>query len=213
MLKTKSGALVDQIEALLTGSTGAGENVIVALSWPQTVASLPAILIDPVYTEHRESLGRNAPQFTTVTTIKIHARVTSPDGPDNSGAQAVQDALETLKSQIERNLINAYPLMLQIQQFPAIDTEFDISADAKQPVGELTMTIAMEFYEGPEDFAPIDTAPLTNIKIYTDLQNVFDALGTYVGLTPFPQSVVPAPRTSGPDGRLEGGGVDIVLPQ
>jgi hypothetical protein len=66
----------------------------------------------------------------------------------------------------------------------------------------------MRFREGPEDFVntEADAVPIKEMSVSTDLINVFDRLGTYSG-TLFPNSVVAAPRASGPDGRLEGGGL------
>ena len=48
-------------------------------------------------------------------------------------------------------------------------------------------------------------------QIHLDTTTPFDASGTYPN-PPFPDAVQPAPRTSGPDGRAEGG-LDIQLPQ
>lgn len=208
-MKTKSGELVDLLTAILTSSTNAGSQVFKARTWPLKLAAVPALMIDPVYIERKESTGRAAPEFDVTTMVKIRGRVTSPAGLDDAGADICEDALEALKSQIERALINAYPVMLTIERFASIETEFTVTSEAAQNVGELQMTVAMEFKEGPEDFAPIDTSTLGEVAVYPDMANVFDPAGTYTGQHPFPGAVQPAPRTSGPDGRVEGGGLLI----
>lgn len=204
--QTNSGKLVQLLQTLLLASTDAGAQVFVARTWPSKLSALPAIIVDPLYRETKTSLGKNAPQFDTVTTITVRGRVTAAAGPDDEGGLTCAEALETLKWQIERTLINAYPVMLTIEQFVRVDAEFTLSTDGLQNVGELAMAIAMGFYEGPEDFAPIDTSTLEEVAVYSDLVNVFDPQGTY-SQTPFP--AVPAPRTTGPDGRIEGGGLLI----
>lgn len=208
MAKSKSGILVDTVEASLKGSTGAGDQVFIARTWPLSLSALPAIMVDPIYRERKQSLGRNAPQFTTITTIQVRGRVTSPAGPDDAGALACAEGLETLKNQIERTVINAAPIMSQIQQFTEIDIEFLLNSEGKQNIGELQMSMSMEFYEGPDDFAPIDADELERVTVYTDLINVASPTNTFND-TPFPDGNVPAPRDHGPDGRVEGGGLLI----
>jgi hypothetical protein len=206
--KTYSARLIDIIEQLLIDGTSAGGSVYRSRTWPLTIAKLPAILLNSVYIENRESTGNAAPEFNTTTTITIAGRVSAPGETGDYGADLIVPALERLKREIETTIINAYPLMLDIENFPRISTEFEVSREAKDPVGEVRMTFDMRFREGPEDFVntEADAAPIAEMSISTDLVNIFDPSGTYAG-TLFPQSVVPAPRTHGPDGRLEGGGL------
>lgn len=79
------------------------------------------------------------------------------------------------------------------------------------PMAELLMHIEVEFYQGPEAFFPIVAVPLDSIGLHVDTAQPFDPNGTYAN-PPFPASVHPAPRTSGPDGRDEGA-LNINLPQ
>lgn len=204
--KTKSGELVDQLQTLLLNATIAGVNVFVARTWPVRLGEVPILIVDPIYTEQRQALGNNSPQFSTTTTVRIRGRVTAKADVDDTGALACRDDLELMKFEIERTLINSNDLMTLIENFPAIDTEFAISSEGEQPVGELRMAIAMAFYEGPEDFAPIETTTLEEVNIYPDLTNVFDPDNNYSD-TPF--TADPPPRTSGPDGRIEGGALHI----
>lgn len=208
--KTQSDKLLDVVEGLLVDGTSAGGSVYRSRTWPLKIASLPAILINSVYIEDREATGNAAPEFNTTTTFVVVGRVSAPAAEDDKGADLIVAALQRLKREIETTLINAYPLMLEIENFPRIRTEFQVSPDAKEPVGEVVMTFEMRFREGPEDFVntEADAVPLSQMTLTTDLLNVFDPNGTYGGSL-FPNSVLPAPRTSGPDGRTEGGGLNF----
>jgi len=209
-------------EALKVG-TAAGNNVFAARTWPTWSGSYPIIwLHSPA--EDKESLGRQGgPQFTVTATIRISARVQLKALPKNAAAGAMILALEGLQRQIERALINFPPLMSRLQQFPFIRSEMAESDEGDQNLGELVMDVGMEFYQGPEEFylseaplepSPFDPAaevagvqpiiPLDGLSVTSDLRNVFDPTGTYAD-PPFPDSVTPAPRTVGPDGRPEGG--------
>ncbi len=57
---------------------------------------------------------------------------------------------------------------------------------------------------------PPATVDVTTLTVDTDLTNIFDPTGTYPN-PPFPSAVTPEPRTSGPDGRAEGG-LSFTLP-
>lgn len=191
--------------------TSAGISVFSPRNWTTFKGQYPAIFVTSP-SEDRESLGRHsAQQFTTTSTIKISARVTVPALANDAGAAQAQVALEALKLQIDQALVNNPAITQLIQQIPFMRSEIDVNSDGDQPLGELVMQIGYEFYEGPEDFYPIDGVPLEEITVDADLVNVFDPSGTYAN-PPFPSSVTPAPRTVGPDGRAEGG-LDITLPQ
>lgn len=197
--------------AALSGATDAGTNVFAARDWPTWNGSYPVLYLQtPI--EDKESISRNgAPQFTVTATLRISARVQKPTTTTGTGAAAAVVALETLQRQMEVALINNPALMSQLQQFPFVRTEMKVDDDGDQNLAELVMDVGLEFYQGPEDFYPVATVPLEQITVDADLTNVFDATGTYAN-PPFPQSVEPAPRTSGPDGRTEGG-IDTSLPQ
>lgn len=207
--RSRSGALVERLALLMVGKTDAGGHVTLGRTWPFKVDVLPAIVVNPFYREDRRSLGKSAPQFDTVTTVVLRARTTAKGEADDAGGLALARALERLKRQIERTVVNAYRLMLDIEEFPTITAEFVFSTEGEQNVGELIMTIAMAFPEGPEDFAPYEVDVLDEVRIYPDLASPFDPSGTYTPQHPFESAVEPAPRTSGPDGRLEGGEVRI----
>lgn len=191
--------------------TSAGARVYSPRTWATFKGQYPAIFVTTP-SEDRESLGRHsAQQFTTTATVKIAARLSVPAVASDLGAAQAQVALETLKTQIEQALINNPAITQLIQQIAFLRSEIEVSAEGEQPMAELAMQFGYEFYEGPEDFYPIDGDPLEEITLDADLTNRFDPTGTYAN-PPFPSEVESAPRTSGPDGRAEGG-LDIQLPQ
>lgn len=195
----------------LLGNTNVASSVYTPLDRPTWSGNYPVIFIQTP-SEEKESLGRNgAPQFIVTTTVRIIARVEQPKEANGAGAAKAELALEALQDQIEKSLINYPKLMQQLQQFAWVRVQKEVNGDGEKHLGELLMDFGMEFYQGPEDFYPIETDPLEEITVDADLLNVADPTGTYPN-PPFPDSVTPAPRTSGPDGRSEGG-LDITLPQ
>jgi len=196
--------------AALRGATDAGENVFTAMDWPTWSGSYPLLYLHTP-SEEKESLGRQGgPQFTVTLTLQVSGRVQVANLEDQSGVAEATLQLEALQRQIELALINNPALMSQLQQFPFIRTEMKTDGMGDQNLGEVVMSIGLEFYQGPEDFYPIPTAPLERMTIDLDSPSVFDASGTYPD-PPFPGSVTPAPRAEGPDGRSEGG-LDITFP-
>lgn len=191
----------------LQGTTSAGTNVFSVLDWPTWNGSYPCLYIHTPE-EDKESLGRaGAPQFTVTATLTVEGRFQAPAGTSNApfdaGAAVVEAALFNLAKQIEQALINYGPLMALLQQYPFIRTRMNLTAEGEQHLGNLVTQIGLEFYQGPEDFYQAPTTAVGEITVTTDLTNLFDKTATYPN-PPFPSSVIPAPRTTGPDGRAEG---------
>jgi len=208
---TTANQLQDDIVAVLTGATAAGDQVYSPRDWPTTPPETPILMVQsPI--ERKESLGRSsAQQFTTTITIRVVGRLTSKASTGDAGAVAVLAALGVLQDQIERAVINSYDLTRRIQQIAAVDVKNGVSSAAELHLGELVMDFHLETYEGPENFAPIPGTPIDEMAIYGDLVNVFSPHNTFTG-TPFDSAATPAPRTEGPDGRDEGA-LLITLPQ
>jgi hypothetical protein len=217
---TTTASLMDAVVAALRGATQAQNRVFAPRDWPTFDGVYPAILVQAVR-ERKESLGRNVPQFTVTSTLRITGRVSQPAGATaaglplgaqgaDAGAIAIEDALWSFQREIETAVINAYGVTILVQQFPSIEAQIMVSAEGKNHLGEVAIDLGLEFYQGPEDFAPPNAIPVTQLGLVTDLTNVFDPSGTYA--SEFPAAVTPAPRTTGPDGRTEGG-VLATLPQ
>ena len=188
----------------LVGNTLAGQNVFSAKTWPTWSGQYPVLYLHTPK-ERKESLGPNAPQFTVTTTLRISARVRKQPTADGVGAERATEDLEQMYLQIQKALINNPALMRSLQQFPFIDMEMDLDGmSSDSDVGEMVVDVGMEFYQGPEDFYPIELDDLEQVAMTVDAVNVVDKTGTYPD-PPFPNAVTPAPRTEGPDGRAEGG--------
>lgn len=149
----------------LLAKTDAQERVYSPRDWPTSENFYPALLIQtPV--EVKRSHGRNLPQFTTVTTVQITGRVQALDEEKtNNGAMKAESALECLREQIERAVINSFDLTRQIQQFAQVRSAIGVSASGEGHTAELVMELDIEYYQGPEDFYPPDTEPLEGINV------------------------------------------------
>ncbi|MGO2334296.1 ATP-binding protein [Providencia sp.] len=148
----------------LKGRTAAENRVYSPMDWSTVNADYPCIIVQTPF-DHKKSLGRNVPQFNTVTTVRITGRLEEFDGDDLDGAMKAELALEALREEIERAVINSYELTRQIQQFLEIRSQIDISAGGEGHLAQLLMDLDIEYYQGPEEFYPIDADPLTGIDI------------------------------------------------
>ncbi|WP_228351045.1 ATP-binding protein [Limnobaculum allomyrinae] len=125
----------------------------------------PVILVQtPI--DVKNSLGRNAPQFNTVTTVRFTGRLQELDEEqEDNGAVKAEIALEQLRDQVERAVINSYDLTRQIQQFSQVRSTIDVNAAGEGHIAQLLMEIDIEYYQGPEDFYPIESNPLTGVDV------------------------------------------------
>ncbi|MCU4119302.1 hypothetical protein [Variovorax sp. N23] len=183
--------------------------------WPTPPEKLPALLVNAP-TESKRSLNKGMAAFTTAVSIVIQGQVQSKT------AEGAQDAIEDLVFWVENAILTSYWLTRIIEQFSSVQTEVECKADGSAHLAGFRMTIVAETFESfdatavpPDESAwpPADPtiAPLTSVGIHLDMADPFDATGTYASPA-FPDAVLPAPRTSGPDGRDEGA-LDIQLPQ
>ncbi|ENN8377952.1 ATP-binding protein [Providencia rettgeri] len=148
----------------LKGKTAAENRVYSPMDWSTVNADYPCIIVQTPF-DHKKSLGRNVPQFNTVTTVRVTGRLEEFDGDDLDGAMKAELALEALREEIERAVINSYELTRQIQQFIEIRSQIDISAVGEGHLAQLLMDLDIEYYQGPEEFYPIDADPLIGIDL------------------------------------------------
>jgi hypothetical protein len=165
---TTSADLRSLFVTALQGETSAGLNVYSPFDWPAAPDAYPFILV-LARKERKESLGPNVPEFNVTTTIEIIARVKSSAYQMDVGSVYALAAAEQLKAEIETALINN-PLIWsdpnggqRIEQFSSVDSEINTSSEGEMPIAELNMSIEVKFYQGPEDFFPIPTIPLTQV--------------------------------------------------
>lgn len=153
----------------LTGNTDAGDRVFSPRDLPTTPDQYPILLVQTPF-DHKHSQGRNTPAFTTTTTVRISGRVQEYDGEtENDGAMVAELALEALREQIERTVINSYALTRVIQQYREIRSTIDVSAEGEAHLGQLLYEIDVEYYQGPEDFFPVESTPLDGVDLRIEM--------------------------------------------
>jgi hypothetical protein len=143
--------------------------------------------------EVKISNGRTVPNFTTTFTLRADVRVQDVTMYD------AHTKLKQLVGQIQQAVLTNYALLSVIQQVSHIDCVNSTDSTSEFFVAHANLEFGMEFFELYEPNA----IPLDMVTISVDLQNIFDANGTYIDPL-FPNSANPAPRSLGPDGRLEG---------
>jgi len=144
---------------------------------------------------------------TTTVPLEVIARVSA------NTAEAAQDGIEALALQIELVLLGLVPLLEQLQRIASVTTTTEFSAEGSKYQAGVVMTFECELFEvfEPAVLNPADYPALQGVDVHVDAGRPYDASGIYLA-PPFPDSVAPAPRTSGPDGRDEGT-LQIDLPQ
>ncbi|MBB5408603.1 hypothetical protein HDG34_002540 [Paraburkholderia sp. HC6.4b] len=175
--------------------------------WSAPSDVLPAVIVRTAH-EAKTSFNRGMPQFTTTCSLEVKAVV------EGATAAEAQDAIEWLWYAVENALLLDWSLVRMLQQFPSIESVLDIRAEGARHLAGIAGSFRCEYPEMYDPTAdrpqpapwPIDPpapVPLERVGLHADLTNRADPTGTYPA-PPFPQSVVPAPRTHGPDGRDEG---------
>lgn len=151
-------ALIRQlvIDALKGFPTLARDRVYSLRDMPTKIKEYPLLNVDTPQ-ERKESLGRNAPQYTTTATVIVTGTVASQNYADTV------DQLEALSEQVVRAVVNDPPLYNMIQQITTIDTQLATNSDGADQLGMLMVNFSIEYYEGPEDFHPLETDAFNDI--------------------------------------------------
>lgn len=152
------------VAALKAAATDAGDRVYTPRDWPTFSEDYPVLLVQTPF-DQKHSMGRNAPQFQSVTTVRITGRVEAFDTETNNGALLAEEALETLRLQVEQAVINSYELTRQTQQYKEVRSTINVDASGEGHIGQLTYEIDVEYFQGPEDFFPVATATLEGIDL------------------------------------------------
>jgi hypothetical protein len=174
--------------------------------WNIVPSKLPNIRVR-VPSERKSSSTRSMPTFTTTASLQILATLQAGTADD------AQDQIDALGQLIEAAFFSAQPLVRMCQQFTSVNTEVEVTAEGERHIARMLMTVDCEMFESfdPTEINPADYPALQQLNVHVDMLAPFDPSGTYAN-PPFPDSVTPAPRTSGPDGRDEGR-LQIDLPQ
>lgn len=206
MITVTDTLIQDLIRDAVTGSTAAGANVFTPRTWRTPPAGMPFLMVQSPSETKQNVSGRTGPsEFFTVGRFRVVGRIyIKADVTDSTAAAiAAEAALGVLKRQVEVAVINADPIRRAIQQCVSVESVTDVKSDGGATFGELEMTFSLEYYQGPEDFAPVESNPFEELALYIDLLNIFSPTGNFND-TPFPGSATGSPRTTGPDGRAEG---------
>lgn len=150
---------------ILKGATDAGQSVYSPRDWATWEEDYPDLLVT-LPEEAGESLGRNgAPHFNVVATLRITARVCAATRENDLGAVDALVALERIREQIKAALINHPVLMRQLQQYAGWHAKTEVTANGGNHLGELTIDLDLEFFQGPDDFYQPDATPLTETRM------------------------------------------------
>lgn len=153
----------------LTGTTSAGDRVFSPRDWSTSPDMYPVLLVQTPF-EQKKSQGRNTPAFTTLTTVRITGRVQEYDGDTvDDGAMRAELALESLREQVERAVINSYELTRNIQKYAEVRSTINVDSEGEAHMGQLLFEIDIEHYQGPEDFYPVQSVPLEGMDIAVDM--------------------------------------------
>ncbi|MCH7381374.1 hypothetical protein [Acinetobacter higginsii] len=156
---------------------------------------LPCVLVRTTNEGKASNIKAGLPQFDTGVTIEVLCAVSA------TTAEKAQDTLENFWFVIENILLCSPSIINQVQNVQSVDTLFKVESSGNNHIAAVSAAFV---YEGFEYFeGAINTDVLKSMGIHIDLANVFDPNGTYPN-PPFPDSVAPAPRSHGPDGRDEG---------
>lgn len=160
-----SSRLREMVVNALKGKTAAEDKVYSPRDWPTHTDLFPVILVSAPY-EKKNSLGRNAPQFHTVTTVVVDGRVVAYDTQAGvSGEGEATAAIESLKDEIERYVINNTVIMRNIQQFVSVESQTKVDASGDGHVGQVVIHFNIEYYQGPEEFYPLEAEAIKEINI------------------------------------------------
>lgn len=164
-MTTSLDLLQHAYDAILQANTAAQSRVYKPGDWPTQDGGYPIVKMRLVH-EQRASLGRGgAIEFTTVATIRIAAEVSGFASVDDVGATGVESQLWALKREIEVAIVNSYPLTRLIQNIPTMTSQLAFNSDAATHVAGVQIDLSLEFYEGPESFAPVVSDDLTEVTI------------------------------------------------
>lgn len=112
--------------------------------------------------ETKQSTGRGSIGFTTTATIRFTGKVSAPANIEEPLTSDIEVRLWTLKREIERAIINSYPLFSVVQQLVSVQSQLAYDAAATHLAG-IQSDYTFEFYESAEDFAPLPVDDLTQI--------------------------------------------------
>lgn len=154
--------LLESVQFVLNGRTAAEDRIAIPGDLPTQPDQLPILKVR-IVAESKQSTGRGSIGFTTIVTIRVMGEVSElADIDDDMLVSAVQAKLLALKAQVERAIINSYPLFRIVQQLVSVQTQFAYTANATHLAG-IQSDYAFEIFESADDFAPLDVDDITEM--------------------------------------------------
>lgn len=171
--------------------------------WNTPPEDLPVIMLRSTG-DQKQAVAMAQPNFETTVTLEIEAKL------EGASDEEAQDDIEALGARIEQVLFTDYALSALVQKWASVQTRTGVSSEGRKHVGAFKMLINVELFEEFDAYAEDPAPAFEGANIHVDTAMPFDPTGAYEN-PPFPAAVNPEPRTSGPDGRDEGG-LTITLP-
>ncbi|MCW2521751.1 MAG: putative bacteriophage ATP-binding protein [Frankiales bacterium] len=148
-----------------TGATDAENRVYRPGDWPTQAGQYPHLKMR-VIRETKQSLGRGGPpEFMVVTIVRITGEVSEPADMNDVGATNAEASLWRLARQVEVAVIGSYPLTAMLQHFPSVESQLAYNSEGETHLAGIQIDIAMEFYQGEDDFAPAPVEDLDDVEV------------------------------------------------
>lgn len=195
------------LQLALAADTVFGENLFSPRARPTGTETMPIGMFRPAKARKENTAGRNGPVlFTCKGAFPFVGRLRAAAQAGDAAAAALDAALGIAQRQLEVAIVNAVPLRRLIQAFDTLEVDTNVKREGEWYLGEVILVFHLEYLQDYDDFAQVVTDQITQIATYVDLVNVFspsDDVSNPDEVTLFPGVALPAPRTSGPDGRPE----------
>lgn len=150
-------------QAVLEAQTSAEERVYRPGDWPTQPGQYPIVKMRLV-SETRQSLGCGGPpEFRTIATIRFLGEVSAPAKLDDVGASDAEIALWNLKRQLEVAVIGNFAVTQMTEQTVSVQTQLAFNSEAASHLAGIQMDVSLQFYEGPESFAPEEDFDLAEV--------------------------------------------------
>ncbi len=137
---SRAGLRALAVAGLLGARTLAGRRVYSDHAQPMEIEELPALLV-ATPAERKDTAGLGAPQFSTVMTLAIMARVAGPS------EQATEALLDQLIEQVQAAILCTPAVVEPIERFEFVETLSVVSAEGEQMIGEATIMFGCRVYQ------------------------------------------------------------------
>jgi len=127
--------------------------------------------------ETKQSLGRGTPGWLVLVTIRIIGEVSAPAIAAEPLTSEIEGRLWQLKGEVERAVINSYPLFTHVQQLASVQSQLAYALEGKHLAG-VQSDYTFEIVESGEDFATPPTEDLVELRGTAPLH---PGLGFYAG--------------------------------